>query len=199
MMLVRRQAGFTLIEIILVMVISSMLAIIALTGFSALRGQAQFSDSIERLKEKVVSLRQEALSTIKLSGGADATHVTFGRLLTFTPGSSTVQVQTLETANNPAPVAGQAVVTVPAEDTSFAVAWGVTFTGPRVTQVAFVRSTVDGALQTAVSTAWVPGSYKYSDFAPNGAPANLNFRDPTGRTAFLTVTPANDGVTRTFP
>jgi prepilin-type N-terminal cleavage/methylation domain-containing protein len=198
-MLVRRQAGFTLIETIIVMAIGAMLAVIALAGFSTLRGQAQFSDSIERLKDKVTSERQEALSTIKLSGGTDATRVTFGRLLTFTPGSSTVQVQTLYTANNPAPTAAQVVATLPSEDTSFTVNWGVTFTGASITRVAFVRSTVDGALQTATSTTWTPGAYTYGNFAPNGAARNLTFRDPSARTAFLTITPTNNGITRTFP
>ena len=198
-MLARRQAGFTLVEIIIVMAISSALAVIALMGFSTLRSQAQFSDSIERLKEKVTAERQEALATVKLSGGTDSSRVTFGRLLTFTPGSSAIQIQTLYTANNPAPAAGQAVFTNPAEDVTYTVPWGVTFTGASVTRVAFVRSTTDGALQTATSTAWVAGSYTYGNFAPNGAPRNLNFRDPSGRTAFLTVTPTNNGITRTFP
>lgn len=194
------QGGFTLIEIIIVMAISSMLAAIALMGFSATRGQAQFSDSVERLKESLLTRRTEALSTVKLSGGADAANVTLGKLLTFTPNSSTVTVQTLITANNPAPAAGQAVTVVAAESTTYTVEWGVKYTGGSRIQVAFVRSATDGALQTAVSPngGWGP-PYTYGQFAPNGAVKQLQFKDPDGRTADIVITPTTNGVTRVFP
>jgi prepilin-type N-terminal cleavage/methylation domain-containing protein len=217
-MSIQRQSGFTLIELILVMAISGALAAIAMMGFSTLRGQTQFSDSVERLKEDVLKSRQEALSTIKSSGGTDPTKVTFGKLLTFTPGSSTVQVQTLVTINNyqagnvTSPTAAQAVTisAAPGDTSSYTIPWGITYantqlTGPplgaiqnSVVKVAYVRSGTDGALQTATSTTW-GAVLTYGLFAPNGAKRNLNFVDPTGRKAFLTIDPTNNGVSRTFP
>jgi prepilin-type N-terminal cleavage/methylation domain-containing protein len=197
----RDQAGFTLIELIIVMAISSLLGAAVLSGFSVLRSQAQFSDAIERLKETVLIKRTEALSTIKLSGGDDAANITFGRLLTFTPGSSSVTVQTLYTANNEAPAANQPVYTLPSEDGDTTIAWGVRYSDASTRQVAFVRSSVDGALQTAVSPpgGWAGPTYRYGDFAPNGAAANLNFTDSFGRQAYLTIDPAKNSVTRTYP
>lgn len=208
----RTQAGFTLIEITIVMAIVAMLSGLAFAGFSAMRGQAQFSDAVERMKEDVLAQRTEALSTVKLSGGTDAANVTFGRVLTFTPGSSTVRVETLRTANNSAPTAGQAVSVVAAETTSYSIPWGITYqnaqkTGPPLggvvggtVRVAFTRSAVDGSLQTATSLqpgGLAPG-YTYGEFAPNGPAANLNFTDAQGRKAFLTIDPTKDSITRTF-
>jgi type II secretory pathway pseudopilin PulG len=200
-MLMRKQGGYSLIEVTLFLAISSMLAIMAIAGFSNTRGQAQFSDSVERLTQQVLERRQEALSTVKLSGGTDANNVTFGRLLTFTPNSSTVQVQTLVTSSNSAPTNGQAVVVNNAETTSFDMAWGVTYTGNQPMQVAFTRSTVDGVLQT---TAWngLDNNLTYSDFTP---PANVattfsvNVIDPNSRRAHLVIDPAKNGVTRVYP
>jgi prepilin-type N-terminal cleavage/methylation domain-containing protein len=201
----RSQLGFTLIEIIIVTAIGSMLAVIALAGFSTLRGEAQFSDSIEHIKEDVTAKRTEALTTVKLGGGTDTANITFGRVLTFNPGTSTVNVDTLYTSSSTSPMAGQAVKIVPAESTTVSLNWGITFKdsslGSHKIQVAFVRSPVDGTLETAISPdkGWSGApTYKYSDFAPNGAAVNLNFVDPSGRKAYLTIDPTNDSVTRTF-
>jgi hypothetical protein len=178
-------------------------------GFSTLRGQAQFSDSIERLKEKVLSQRQEALSTVKISGtGANACQVTLGKVLTFTPGSSDVRVETIVGANtDPPPALGcpvTAVITV-SDTSTTTVPWGVTYTGSsrgntRV-QVAFYRSSTNGALMTAVSptNGWTTG-YSLTKFQTVTAlsAANISFVDPAGRRAYITVTPSNNSVTRTF-
>ncbi len=196
----RSQAGFTLIEVIIVMAISSALAALAIMGFATLRGQAQFSDAVERLKERVLVQRQEALATIKLSGGTDAANITFGRLLTFTPGSSTVRIETLVTANNLAPAANQPVLILASETTSFEIPWGVTYAGASMQQIGFVRSAIDGSLQTAASPAggWGGLPFDYGDFAPNGAATNIDVIDPAGRRAYVTIDPQSNGVTRTF-
>jgi type II secretory pathway pseudopilin PulG len=205
LMLQRNQAGFTLIEVTIFLAISSMLAIMAIVGFSNTRGQTQFSDSVEQLTQQVLQRRQEALSTVKTSGsGNDATQVTFGKVLTFTRGSGAVRVETVRTANYPLngtnpPVSGQAVTVI--DTTTFPMAWGVTYNGAQDMQVAFSRSTMDGALQT---TAWngAKANYTYGDFTP---PANVNTTfnvnviDPGGRQAHLIVDPAKNGISRAYP
>ncbi len=216
-MFMRSRAGFTLIELILVMAIGSALAMIALLGFSTLRGQAQFSDAVERLNQSVLGQRQEALSTIKSSGGTDTANITFGHILTFQQNSSTVQVQTLVTANNNAPAGSQAVTILAAENTSFTIPWGIYYlnaqtTGPPLgaainagyIQVAFVRSPVDGSLQTAMSPGggWagrLTGTYRYDNFYPStpAAKTNLNVTDGS-RHAWLTIDPTGNSVTRGF-
>ncbi len=197
-MYTRNQAGFTLIEITLVMAISAALAAIALLGFSTLRGQAQFSATIEQLDQTVLAKRQEALSTVKLSGGANSANITIGRLITFIPNSSIMKVQTLYTANVSAPANGQPVLINAAEDQTIDIPWGITYAGLVPIQVAFIRSATDGSLQTAISTGW-SANLIYGDFAPGGVATNLNFTDPSGRKAHLTIDPSNNSVTRSFP
>ncbi len=209
------QSGYTLIEITIAMAISSMLAAMALMGFTALRSQAQFSNSVEQTTQTVLAKRQEALATVMLSGGgltcvvpSDQCNISFGRILTFTPGSGVVTTESLVTLGNPAPPAAQAVTLAAASETStYTLPWGVTYTGSsrgnRIIQVAFVRSAVDGTLQTAVSpdNGWAgrpTGSYQYGDFAPGGGSVQINVLDPTGRRAYLTVNPVNNSVTRTY-
>jgi prepilin-type N-terminal cleavage/methylation domain-containing protein len=199
------QAGFTLIEVTLVMVISSALAIIALTWFTGLRDQAQFTDSVERIKEGVLEQRQEALSTIKPGGGVDPFNITFGRLLTFTPGSSIIRVDTLITSNNSSPLATQGVIPLVGQSTTLKMAWGVTYAGSAVRKVAFTRSAVDGSLQTAVGegTTWNGPVYSYGQFLPNQLPptstnARLPLRDVKGRPAYMQIDTTSNGVTRAF-
>ncbi len=182
------------------MAISSVLAVMIIAGFATLRQSAQFTNTIERTKESVVAKRTEALATIKLSGGMDSANVTMGRLLTFTPNSSTIQVQTLYTANNLAPTAAQPVYTVPSEDTTISLDWGVKYSGAAIEQVAFTRSPVDGSLRTAVSPGggWGTTTFQYGNFTPSGTTYTLQLTDPYGRRAVITIDVTNNSVTRTY-
>lgn len=193
------QSGYTLIELILVMAIGSMLVIVALAGFSSWRMSLQFSDSIDGLKETMTALRTESQSNINLRTAAGETpaNVTFGRLVTFTPGSSTFRVDTLRTANTNAPGAGQAVVVVSTETRT--IKWGVTYTGPRPRSVAFTQSLNTARMQTAWRDNWNTGSLQYGQFVPSTSVAVLQFRDSAGRTATVRVDPASNGVTRSIP
>jgi len=101
----KRQSGFTLIEIIMTMAISAGLAVVALAGFSAMRAQTQFSDAVERLREATVQRRTETNSAVQFTSGDDASQIAFGRIMTFTPGSGIVQIQTLVTSSTESPAA----------------------------------------------------------------------------------------------
>jgi prepilin-type N-terminal cleavage/methylation domain-containing protein len=211
----RSQSGYSLIEIVLVTAIAGMLVVIAFKGFSGLRTQTQFSQAVERATQNVAAQRQEALSTVKTVGtGTDNTTITIGRLLTFTPGSSVVTVQTLTTQNynavsNTTPRPGQAVAVYGPETTSFTMPWGIKYTksskGNGVIQVAFVRSAVDGTLQTATSPngGWPIASLTYGNFAGGGAAANIFLANDypvvaSSKQAYITITPVSSGITRTY-
>lgn len=194
----QRQAGFTLIEVIMVMAIAGVLSLIVLNGFSSLRGQAEFSDAIDHLKETVVAQRTEALTTVKAGGGTDSSQQTIGRLLTFSPGSGTVRVDTLVTANTDAPVAGQAVTLAAGETTNVIIPWGIQYHGSTVAQVAFTRSAVDGSLQTTASQGTFGPPYHYGNFAPGGPIEEFMFQDSTGRTGYISIDQAANAVTRRF-
>jgi prepilin-type N-terminal cleavage/methylation domain-containing protein len=67
------QAGFTLIELILVMAISSSLLMIAFVGQGQLRAQAQFDSAVNKIVSSVAAAHTEAASAINLAGTGDGT------------------------------------------------------------------------------------------------------------------------------
>lgn len=188
-----------MIELILVMAISSILLVGLLAGFSSWRMSLQFSDSIDGLKETVTELRTESRASINTANGAGETPgtVTFGKMLTFTPGSSTIRVDTLRTANTDTPTNGQVVQVVSTETRT--IRWGITYAGARPRSVAFTQSLNGADMQTAWRDNWNVAGLQYAQFVPSGSVANLQFRDPAGRTGTVLVNPANNGITRTIP
>jgi hypothetical protein len=170
---------------------------LALSSFTVLRSQSQFNDSLTRLQSSVLAQRQEALATIGLTGGDNAGSVTFGKLLIFTPGSSTVKVRTLVTANTEAPDAGQAVTPDVPQDQQFQMPWGAVFDATaQPVAIAFTRSLADGSLQTAIIAPKV-GAYTYGDFKPSTAVTTLTING-SGQKGQLIVDPNSNGVTVAF-
>lgn len=202
-----RQAGFTLIELIVAITISSALAVIALVGFSNLRGQTQFSNAVEQTKEFVTSQRTETYAGVELTGGGDKNLIFFGRLLTFSAG--TITVQTLVTINGSDPLPGQAVFTSPGSsntnDITYVIPYSVAFdfSGPGQRQLAFVRSPVDGTLRTVTSggnASFSAAALQYSDFIP-ASPITTPVRYPVSdgtRSATVNIEPITNAIGRTF-
>ncbi len=197
------------------MAISMSLAVIALIGFSSLRAQTQFGDAVERLRESVTQRRTETNTAVQVqaNAGEDSSQIAFGRIMTFTPGSGTVLVQTLTTSSNQAPPGNQTVTTTADNQISYNMAWGIKYQRgqdapagaitPRVRQVAFIRSPRDGALYTAVSPAdgWplTAGHYIYDQFISGAIPTGVRLQVSDGtRTATIDIDPATNGVGRTF-
>lgn len=210
----RAQSGFTLIEITIVMAISSGLAVIALVGFTSLRDQAQFSASVEQFTQSLLSRRQEALTMVKLSGGGDnctaavfaakTCEITLGNLITFSPDSAIVRVDTVKMVDVADPKDSQPIIVDGTQNTSFVLRGGVTYigssqgTGPL--QVAFVRRPLDGQLKTAISSSGgvLPLSYGGFFSSSSAAKVDIKVQDPAGRKAFVTIDLNNNGITRTF-
>lgn len=202
-----RQAGFTLIELIIAITISSALAIIALVGFSNLRGQTQFSNAVEQTKEFVTSQRTETYAGVELTGGSDKNQIFFGRLLTFSAG--TIRVQTLVTNNGSEPTPSQAILVSPGfsvtNDITYVIPYSVAFnfSGSGQRQVAFVRSPADGTLRTVTSggnASFGGTSLTYSDFIPSSpviTPVSYPLSDGT-RNATINVEPITNAIGRTF-
>ena len=60
-----KQAGISLVEVVLTLAISTLLITTVLAGRNSLRSQAQFSDGIERIKETILSAKSEANTSSK--------------------------------------------------------------------------------------------------------------------------------------
>lgn len=91
-----KSAGFTLIEVAMVIAATSILIPLIFLGQGTARSRAQFTASAEKLKANLVGLRNEANSTINTAGGGNTPGtVIFGTLACFTPGVSSYGVHTL--------------------------------------------------------------------------------------------------------
>lgn len=72
-MTTKKQAGFTLIEIMLVMAISSMLAVIAWNGQRGLRARAQFDASVDKVVAGIAGAYTEARAGVNIIGDGNGT------------------------------------------------------------------------------------------------------------------------------
>ena len=68
-----KQTGFTLIEVILVMAISSSLLLVAFVGQGQLRAQAQFDAAVNKLISSIADAHNEATSGVNVVGTGDGT------------------------------------------------------------------------------------------------------------------------------
>lgn len=79
------KRGFTLLEITIVMAISSLLIAAAITGVGSIReGRASMTE-VDELKNKLEGVRAEALSGITGTGTGQSTSTVFGKILEFDP------------------------------------------------------------------------------------------------------------------
>ncbi len=208
-MLKRREVGFTLIEIVLVMAISMSLAVIVLAGSSSLRRNAQFSDSVERTKELLVATKNQVNSTVNTdreeAGGISDTELLLGQAIVFSGNGSTqyyrYELYADADAEVPVPIRVKLVRT----DN---VMWGVTtrsVSAPTAgLYVAYLR-TPDGtrafsftgtAATTAQRDTALMNAANYNSYAP--AQQVLAMTGEDGRVANITVTTPGGLVTRRF-
>jgi prepilin-type N-terminal cleavage/methylation domain-containing protein len=68
------QRGFTLVEVIIVMAISSALVVIAFVGQRSLRAQAQFDAAVDKIVATVADARNQALAGVNIVGSGDGTN-----------------------------------------------------------------------------------------------------------------------------
>ncbi len=145
----KTRAGFTLIEVTVVLAISSLLTLILFTGYHDQQGRARFRDAVENLTSRLESTRTEANSTLNLRTGAgtDTAHIVFGRYVEFANGGD-YTVGTLSAANNES---GQLTGIADGGSDSGTIAWGVKVSGlTRPIAVVFARSPQDGKLNTYI-------------------------------------------------
>src|SRR5258706_14181569 len=67
------QAGFTLVEVVLVMAISALLLLAVWNGQAHLRQQTQFDEGVNRVIAAIADARNEAVSGINTDGKGNGT------------------------------------------------------------------------------------------------------------------------------
>jgi prepilin-type N-terminal cleavage/methylation domain-containing protein len=70
-MAIKNQAGFTLIELMLVMAISAALVVLVFAGQRGLRSQAQFDADVNKLVSTLADAHNESTAAINLAGPGD--------------------------------------------------------------------------------------------------------------------------------
>lgn len=212
-----KQAGISLVEVMLTLAISSLLIITVLAGRNSLRSQAQFSDGVERIKETILSVKSEANTSNNINkdakgtsiiGGGSTSYLNIGRGVQFTANSSSAQSFTLLCyASKPDYLCTDEVN--PDKNVSTAktlqLPWGIQYKkysadGTEGTTLTLIFTRDD---QTGSFTGyWYPGVIanrdKKSVVLAKSTPITLYFESPDGRSATVDVNPATGTVTRTI-
>lgn len=198
-----RAQGFTLIEIIMVLAISSLLMLILLGGYGSTRQRAQFQDGVERVVSLLEQVQTEANSTLNLeSGSNNVNRVLLGRAVRFDSSNPEELEIILLTADNSSSLANISAET----ERTFSIPWGVGFTDDVGTQtdadvVAYTRSLSNGTLNTHVfdlngGALDVPALYGIG--TADTRTATYEFTNPEGFRAVVTVNADTGEVSREY-
>ena len=165
----RHQSGFTIIELMMVVAITSLMFTVAIFGQGAVRGRAQFTDAIESLETELEGAKTEAASGVNVTdysgglnnGGSTPNTVLFGAMVVFDPNDSAYKTYILSHGDDQ--VISTAMVEQVDEKTT---RWGVEFRGVRnftydlaspaqvrTTCLIFYRDLATGSLKSAVLSA----------------------------------------------
>ncbi len=193
--MLRREAGFTLIEVILVAAIAAALGAVIFIGQRQIREQAQFTDAIENVTTLVNRTKNEAATNVNIAGsGTNQSSVIMGKKLTFIDNSSQILVYDM-TLNGP-------TVNYSSPQTQ-TIPWGVQFKGSPAGNYSlyFVRDSVTGSLYTYTPTVPPPDTvgdwFKPGSLASRGL-VSYAFQDLSGRRATITVDGASGSISRTY-
>jgi len=160
--------GFTIIEVVLVLAISSLLLLIAFLGQGATTRQARFRDSVEGFKAQMESVRNSVNNTVidetvgcqvglEVARGAQC--IKFGQVVTLSNNNQSYTVQTL-IADGPSVSTDDSVrvsnprVVIPSNPQTInrRFRWGVVpvQVGSGLPRIAFVRHAGTGKLETHI-------------------------------------------------
>ncbi len=204
-MLKNREAGFTLIEITLVMAISLSLGVIVFAGSSSLRNNAKFTDAVERSKEMLVAAKNEANTTVNTRdeaiSGDDDNRLMLGRAIVYFGQSGTYRKYNLIGADVDAPTPTEVELVSQAN-----IPWGVQVGGATVNErkvVAFLRTPLGVQAYyfqgSAASDAVLEDMLKNAgNYTPAASTGTLILSDGLGRTAKVNVTTPSGLITREF-
>lgn len=203
-----RNSGFTIIETIIVTGIASLVALFAMTGISQIQRRSHFRDSVERLVSHLEVLKNEVSSGyITGQSTVSATRVHFGKVVTFTNGSSDYRVQSLTAPdvddcgtiapgnciNNP--------ITAEGLDNNFQLSWQTTVDNV-ARKVAFIIEPSNGDLNVYSlapgDSITAPGSYNAATDGRSGNLDTIIELESGGLQATIIIDSATGAITRTY-
>lgn len=176
----RFSTGFTLIEVMIVLAISSLLAVILITLYGSQQGRAQFADATESVVSKLQSVKTEVNSGFSTGSGNMKERIFFGKAVVFAEGSQEYTVYTL-TADNADTLSGLEYVDgdgngVPDVET-VKIPWGVSFAqaDSNLNTIIFTRNLSNAQLKTYIFSSGMniltPNNYNI----PSASQATLRF------------------------
>lgn len=192
----QRSAGFTLIEVLMVLAISSLLSVILFTTYSTTQRRARFTDAIERAVSELEKIKTEATSSFTTGpGNLDPDRIFFAKVVRFNAGDISVQPVTADKADT---ISG---LTNSGSIDTFILPWGVELTSTNGNDiVVFARNPANGLLNTYVlngaSDPLQPSNYSVTT---DNALSQLTFKsDDDQLHAQITVNAATGEISRTF-
>lgn len=180
----RKDAGFTLIETVLVLAISSLLALLLIGLYSNQQKRARFADAIESTVARLETVKSEVSSGFSTGSGTNPNRVFFGKAITFTPDSASYTVSSLtadigDSINN-ITVENQSTTTMP---------WGVVFTNDTASSPAavFTRKLTDAQLKTFLFPSGIDVTNESNYSITSGSQVVLHFSEELGNNNPLTA------------
>lgn len=194
--------GFTLIEIIMVLAISSLLALILLGNYQATQQRERFRDGVERAVTLLERVKNEANTTVNVDGDGDnPSRLVFAKAVVFTDESSDMEVVSLSAVDREV-LSGLQASNTRVEQ----LPWQIQFNGDRSSHraVVFTRNVTNGNINTFVlDTDNVTDRSQYVDTAAARnntiATGRLVLQNPAeGFRATIRVDAATNEITRTY-
>ncbi len=201
------QAGFTLIELVLALTISAALIPIVLNGQREIRSRAQFSDGVERLRNDLVNIKNEAnttVSTRQIAPGTDSRYAVAGKVVildnTGSSGALRLTIRTLRFDESVSPLQ-LSFDPDPTATTTQDIPWGVRIDPavpvPLPQIVVYLRNDDTGHLQTYFPASIV-ATTTYASYVQAGVAKTINLIDPDNHKGTVVVDPIFGNVTRTI-
>lgn len=205
-----KSTGFTLIEIMLVLGISSLLMLILLTSYNGTRRRAEFTDAVERAVSAIEQAKTEASATVNannVSPGASNTTIVFAKAVDYISVPNYIVQRTL-LANRAESLVG--VQLDEGREIQIDIPWGTRFmnvgeAGSNTTHdfLVFTRSVSDGNLNAFVfdladKDQLTVQNYSTSNVAADTAKATFSLVSPAGLRADIIFDALTNEVTRKY-
>lgn len=210
------SGGFSVVEIIMVLAITSLLFLIAFSGQAEIRSRARFTDAIDQTVAAITKAQNEANSSLTLNQAADRgtgagaidKTIFFGMLARISNGESQITVTPMTMPEEPVLCFGGCSVEIRDDlQYSFEIPWQVSLDSPACViprWVAFTRHPSNGQnfTYTAPPTCTNVDLTRYNSYSASlRSPANvlnLQFRDDRNHLACISIDPPNGLVRKTF-